>query len=83
MLIILISIVIIWFLLIYKIFFSEERRIFQYDNYNPYRRYCKKCGQQQDLYTYNLISRFSWWEDMGTINDKSCSCHKYSNYRSI
>jgi hypothetical protein len=46
---------------------------------NPYRRYCRKCGQQQNAYgrTYN---KSQWWEDMGPTPDEDCICHTYSTY---
>lgn len=36
----------------------------RYDKRNPYRRYCKKCGQQQDQYQHALGA--VEWCDMGT-----------------
>lgn len=68
--------------LIYKIFF-EQSKIFRYDSKNPYRRYCKKCGQQQDQFTYSFSHRITWWEDIGEIHDEKCKCHKYSRYCSF
>lgn len=53
---------------------------FRRDERNPYRRYCKACGQQQDFHTMTMASRYGWWEDMGMIQNKSCICHKYSEY---
>lgn len=55
----------------------EPRILFEYKNH---RRYCKKCGQRQDLYGYN-DSHISWWEDMGKIKDEKCECHKFQRYR--
>ncbi len=77
--IILTIILIIIILLIYQTFFSKEQRIFQYDT-NPYKRYCKICGQQQDQYTYSFSSRITWWEDIAPIKDEKCICHKYSKH---
>ena len=54
------------------------RSHFNYDKFNPYRRYCKICGQQQDLYACSYSSNYTWWEDMYPIYDISCKCHKYS-----
>lgn len=36
----------------------------RYDERNPYRRYCKKCGQQQDMYQHALGA--VEWCDMST-----------------
>ncbi len=49
---------------------------------NPYKRFCRKCGQQQDFYTHaDLNDSRGWWEDMGIITvDENCICHKYSTY---
>jgi len=44
---------------------------------NPYRRTCRKCGQQQQAYgrTYN---KSQWWEDTLPEPDKDCVCHSFS-----
>ena len=46
---------------------------------NPYRRKCRKCGQQQEAYgrTYN---KSQWWEDTLPVPDEECICHSYSTY---
>lgn len=49
-------------------------------DYRNHRRYCKKCGQQQDLHGYCNTPRISWWEDMGKIFDEKCECHKFQKY---
>lgn len=36
----------------------------RYDSRNPYRRYCKKCGQQQDQ--YQSVLGGTEWCDMST-----------------
>lgn len=51
--------------------------LFDYDETNPYRRYCRKCGQQQDAFTYDLSQGRQWCEDMGAIKDPDCKCHDY------
>jgi len=35
--------------------------------YEHHRRYCKKCGQRQDLFESYFINKKIWWEDMGSI----------------
>jgi hypothetical protein len=49
---------------------------------NPFRRYCRKCDQQQDNYTVSWDTRGTggWWEDMSPIKDPNCSCHKFAEY---
>ena len=54
--------------------------LFKYDTHNPYRRYCKKCGQQQDAHCHTWNWARHWWEDMNQIIKESCVCHKYSEY---
>lgn len=49
---------------------------------NPYRRYCKKCGQRQEYYVFSYQPDRGWWEDMGRTFKKACACHKYSTYYS-
>ena len=51
--------------------------LFRYDKSNPYRRYCKKCGQQQDMYGC-CMNCPGWWEDMVEIKDPACRCHDYT-----
>jgi hypothetical protein len=55
---------------------------FKIDPFNPYRRYCRKCGQQQDLHSTNWsdAENSSWWEVMQTIRDEKCQCHNFSEY---
>lgn len=55
--------------------------LFEYGR-NPWRRQCKRCGQQQDQHTWSWGGE-SWWEDMGAIADKNCKCHEYSTYKSM
>lgn len=49
----------------------------RYDERNPARRFCKECGQQQDLYGVQFEDGFhpTRWEYMGHINTE-CS-HKH------
>ena len=59
-----------------------EMSLFRGDERNPYRRYCKKCGQQQDAHgrSYN---KSNWWEDMGKVFDEDCPCHDHSTYHAL
>ena len=60
--------------------------IFNYGR-NPFRRYCKKCRQQQDKHDWSWNNAFShktgWWEDTGMIMDIDCECHKSQQYRTL
>jgi len=61
---------------LYRILF-----VFRRSNTNPYTRYCKICGQQQDLYASNIEgSDLTWWEDMGLVKDDKCICHYFARY---
>ena len=51
---------------------------FKYSSTNPFTRECKKCGQIQDAYSSCASCKDTWWEDMGTIKDETCNCHKYA-----
>lgn len=49
---------------------------------NPYRRTCRKCGAQQEMYQSNVegFETTYWWEEKFTfINKPKCKCHKYVN----
>lgn len=59
-------------------FTSAEYRHFRSDDRNPHRRYCVKCGQRHDRYGWNMVSGPEWWEAIGPIKDRSCSCHRYT-----
>ena len=54
---------------------------FDYDEHNPYRRYCKTCNQCQVENCYPDAWTKGWWEEQGEIKDPDCKCHKYSEYR--
>lgn len=47
-----------------------ENRLFNIDSTNPYRRFCTKCGQKQELHQYTISFKTAWWEDMGYIYNK-------------
>ena len=53
-------------------------RQFRWDKNNPYRRYCRKCGQEQNVYAECWSCPRMWWEDVNEIIDPICSCHKYT-----
>jgi len=63
--------------------FLRNLFLFRYDKYNPYRRYCKKCGQMQEQFCYNFkdFTGRGWWEDMGKIYNEKCKCHKKQIYK--
>lgn len=48
---------------------------FKWDPRNPCRRWCRRCGQQQNefLYTHSGQSR---WEPVGLTKDKDCACQR-------
>jgi len=67
---------------IYSIDFLIRRfGLFEYRD-NPYRRYCRKCGQLQNQFEFNQLwsKEDPWWEDVGEIFDPDCECHKHSKY---
>lgn len=55
--------------------------LFKRDEYNPFRRKCRRCGQWQSMYdnggTSGLDYR-SWWEEIYPLgNNPKCKCKKY------
>lgn len=51
---------------------------YRYDEHNPYRRYCARCGQQQDsmcLAGDQGNTRRAWWEATGYAGRPECDCH--------
>ncbi len=67
-------------LLLVKIYFSIFHPQFRYGK-NPYRRWCNSCGQQQELWDWNVEKiNNPWWEDAGKIYDESCKCHRHSKH---
>lgn len=53
--------------------------MFRYDR-SPYRRYCRTCGQQQNVYshTWDLRAGSGWWRVMGAVKSPTCRCHKFA-----
>lgn len=52
---------------------------YRYSEVNPYRRYCLRCGQQQDSICWagdEANYRRAWWEAHGAVGDPNCACHK-------
>ena len=49
---------------------------------NPYRRWCRYCGQCQVWMQWNWSNRpdYGWWEEVGEVHDPTCRCHKDSEY---
>lgn len=48
---------------------------FRYHPRNAAVRYCRECGQEQNLYIGPLGPAVGWWEAMGYIRDPGCRCH--------
>lgn len=44
-----------------------------WDEHNPFRRFCKRCGQRQEQHRNALGA--DTWEAMGTLRDPKCRCH--------
>lgn len=64
----------VWFI----IRIAKDSIMFKYDPQNPFRRWCKKCGQQQNQYHLSYNKRITWWEEvypMGNIKDCKCKNH--------
>ena len=66
---------------------EKEAGLFAPDphNGNPYRRYCRKCDQQQLHFTAGEdvgihFRAHGWWEPNGEIKDADCVCHAYTEY---
>lgn len=50
-------------------------------NGNPYRRYCRTCGQCQLMMSFgDELGAFSWWEPNGEIIDQDCACNNFTSY---
>ena len=45
------------------------------DPVNPYRRYCGRCGQQQDQCR---IADHHYWQSNGEIRNAACACHDHT-----
>ena len=68
---------------IYVFFLKMWIRVFpwRYDSRNPFRRYCKVCGQCQEQYMMDFESvpfsrKPTWWENMGMVYDDCFLDHK-------
>lgn len=59
---------------------TTEDRTFVHDRHNPYRRYCKCCGKQQDLYQHHNGAKT--WEHMG-MGDGCKACDPYDQSREL
>lgn len=56
---------------------AHEWFVWRPDERNPFRRYCRKCGQHQELYTWgDEPARNGWWENMGLVNTDCPVGHK-------
>jgi len=71
-------ILLILFLCLFSYIYHSQW-LFEYKNH---RRYCKRCGQQQDHYMWawdwGNQRAPGWWEDMCPIRDENCLCHKFA-----
>ena len=55
----------------------DEDALFEYDDPNPFRRKCKKCGQWQAEYSLDY-HKPGWWEEIYPLgDDPNCECKKY------
>lgn len=52
--------------------------LFKRDSRNPFRRHCRRCGQQQDMYEVpSILGTTHVWEEMGAVVSPSCACHSH------
>ena len=58
-----VAIVIAFAILFVLCWAAEVLSMWRHDERNPYRRYCKYCGQQQDFYEPG------GWQDVGTNHE--------------
>jgi len=63
-----IALVMLWWL--------TRKPLFAYDKRNPYRRYCRRCGQQQDAFTW-VGGKHTFWQAQFRIEDDTCPCHNH------
>lgn len=60
--------------------------LFERDDVNPYRRYCKKCRGRQELTQWSWDTRphmsNSWWEQSSHA-EEGCVCNKHAQYRDL
>lgn len=56
--------------------------LFKYDETNPYRRHCTKCGAHQTMYSSNIEGNNNWWweECYPLGNNDKCKCHSFTEY---
>ena len=55
-----------------------EIMLFTIDPNNPYRRFCKICGQRQEEHGEYMDDPHGWWEVMDESIDPKCKCHFYA-----
>lgn len=53
-----------------------QARLFRADARNPYRRYCRQCGQCQTQEAPAWDPGRGWWVEQGDILRPDCSCHR-------
>ena len=54
----------------------NEKLLFETDPNNPYRRFCKRCGQTQEQYGKSFFGP-GWWGIADRKYDPDCICHRY------
>jgi hypothetical protein len=57
---------------------AHEWFTYRRDDRNPYRRYCRHCGQRQEVYCHDWAEGQSpgWWENMSPLNTTCKVGHK-------
>ena len=55
-----------------------EFALFRTDPTNPYRRFCKKCGQCQEEYGKYADDPRGWWEVTDAVIKEKCRCHLFA-----
>jgi len=59
-----------------------EKAVFNKDETNPFRRFCKYCKQTQIQMSLSHKPRKTWWEEQGSVINEVCLCHNFSEYYS-
>lgn len=60
----------------------QSHKVFKYDETNPFRRTCKRCGSHQNQYHTSGYPNDYWWSRMYPIgNDENYICHSFTENR--